>query len=213
MTTRLKLYNNALKICGERSLATLTENREPRRLLDEIWDDGGVKTCLEGGQWKFAMRAIRIDYDPSITPDFGYNRAFQKPTDWCCTSSVSIDEYFKTPYLNYTDEAGYWYSDVDFLYIKYVSDDPAWGGDLSTWTERFSNYVASYFANQIVFKLTSDKERIQLVKMELKETEREAKNHDAMAEPVKFPPEGGWNGARRGGRFRNDRGNRGSLIG
>jgi hypothetical protein len=38
--SKLKLYNDALGILGERRLASLTENREPRRVLDEVWDAG-----------------------------------------------------------------------------------------------------------------------------------------------------------------------------
>lgn len=81
MTTQLDIYNGALLHCGERFLASLTEQREPRRLLDRVWSSNGVKTCLEQGQWNFAMRTIQIDYDPSIAPSFGYARAFQKPND------------------------------------------------------------------------------------------------------------------------------------
>ena len=80
MTTQLDLYNGALLQVGERFLASLTEQREPRRLLDQVWAANGVKTCLEEGQWPFAMRTVQVDYDPSITPTFGYARVFQKPT-------------------------------------------------------------------------------------------------------------------------------------
>jgi len=38
-TSRLKLYNDALTACGESHLASLTEDREPRRLLDHVWDE------------------------------------------------------------------------------------------------------------------------------------------------------------------------------
>src|SRR4051812_14499694 len=78
-TDRLKIYNGALLICGERSLATLTENREPRRLLDQVWQEGGVQYCLEQGQWKFAMCASKFEADTSYTAQFGYTNRFQKP--------------------------------------------------------------------------------------------------------------------------------------
>ena len=92
MTTRLEIYNSALMICADRTLASLNENREPRRLLDIVFDNGGIDACLEKGQWKFAMRAVRLDFDPGITPDFGYRRAFPIPVDWVFTSSFSSDE-------------------------------------------------------------------------------------------------------------------------
>ena len=47
----LALYNIALFAIGERAIASLTESREPRRLLDEVWSRGvGATTaCLEQG--------------------------------------------------------------------------------------------------------------------------------------------------------------------
>jgi hypothetical protein len=123
--TKLTLYNDALLLCGERFLASLTEEREPRRLLDRAWDGGAVRACLEMGQWGFAMRTIQLDYDSGIQPDFGYARAFVKPTDWVLTSGLCSDEFFRSPLTRYTDEAGYWYSDLDTIYVRYVSDDVA----------------------------------------------------------------------------------------
>ena len=95
-TTKLLIYNDALMICGERKLASLTEDREPRHLLDHVWDNNGVDACLEQAQWHFAMKTVRLDYDPSVTPEFGYNRAFEKPSDWIITSpEASIQSILK----------------------------------------------------------------------------------------------------------------------
>ena len=43
MATRLQLYNRALRIIQERKLSSLTEKREPRFLLDDVWEEGGVR--------------------------------------------------------------------------------------------------------------------------------------------------------------------------
>src|SRR5438270_251157 len=83
----------AQMLCGERFLASLTEEREPRRLLDQAWASNAVRACLEMGQWNFAMRTIQIDYDSGVEPGFGYNRAFPKPTDWVNTTGVCEDEF------------------------------------------------------------------------------------------------------------------------
>jgi hypothetical protein len=48
--------------------------------------------------------------------------AFAKPTDWVDTSAVCQDEYFRVPLLQYADEVGYWFADLDEIYVKYVSD-------------------------------------------------------------------------------------------
>lgn len=211
-TTRLRLYNDALIMCGERTLASLTENREPRHLLDHVWDNDGVHACLESGQWKFAMRTVMLDYDSAVSPSFGYRRGFSKPTDWCLTSALCSDEYFNSPLLQYSDEAGYWYADLDLIYVKFVSDDAAFGGDLSTWTTKFTDFAAAHFASKIIWKLTSDDEKRDKV-MKLRGALLSiAKNHDAMADPVKFPAPGNWTSSRRG-HGRRDRGSRTNLIG
>lgn len=214
MTTRLQLYNAALRLCGERRIATLSENRESRRLLDNVWDDNGVRACLEQGQWNFAMRAQRVAYSTDVTPPFGYQRAFLKPDDWVMTAGLCADPYFKSPILQYTDERGYWYADPNEIYVRYVSDDEDFGGDLSLWTESFSDYAAAHFADKIILKLTSDKDRVAIIKRALKDGRVNALNRDAMAEPTKMPAPGTWVRSRwgRGGR-RNDGGSQSNLIG
>ena len=216
-TTRLRIYNGALTMCGERMLASLSENREPRYLLDQVWDNDGVRKCLEAGQWKFAMRTIQADYDPAITPTFGYRRAFTKPTDWINTCAFCADEYFREPLTQYSDEAGYWYAELDTVYIKYVSDDAAWGGDLSLWPGSFTDYVEAFFASKVVLKITADKEKQQAVLHPrtglLATTLLKAKSSDAMDGPTQFPPQGTWTRSRHNQNSRRDRGNRGSLTG
>lgn len=214
-TSQLEIYNAALTICGERTLHSVTglsENREPRHLLDNVWNNDGVRSCLESGQWWFAMRAIELDYTTTITPTTGYRRAFIKPTDWVVTSALTEDEYHDVPHLRYVDEAGYWYSDLDVLFIRYVSNDPNYGGDLTKWSAKFADFVSAHFASKIILKLTSDEDKRNGVFGHRKRTLLEAKNVDAMADPVKFLPSGSWTSA-RGGRSNSDRGSRHRLIG
>lgn len=212
MTTRLSVYNDALLYCGERALASLTEEREPRRLLDQVWNNGGLDDCLEQGQWYFAMRTIRIDYDTALDPEYGYQRVFSKPDDWIITCSLCSDEYFQVPLLRYTDERGYWYADEDQLYVSYVSNDSNYGSDMSLWPNTFKEFVACHFASKIAWKLTGATDKIGFIKKEREKLLTEAKNKNLMALPTTFPAKGGWSQARN--RFGSrDRGNRGSLIG
>lgn len=217
-TDRLKIYNGALLICKERSLASLTEIREPRRILDEVWNDGGVRYCLEQGQWHFAMRSARLDYEPSIAPDWGFRRGFTKPTDWVDTSAVCTDPYFKNPLLEYADEKMFWFCDLDQIYVKWVSDDANYGMDLAKWPTSFTDYVKAHFAAQIVGKLTQDEkliERITHPRTGVEAVNRtNAKNRAAMVNPTTFPSRGRWASARIGRTSGwRDGGNRNSLIG
>lgn len=212
MTTRLQLYNAALRLCGEKKISTLSEDRKPRYLLDDIWNDGGVEFCLERGFWTFAERLVRIDYDTEVTPAFGHNRAFTKPTDWVKTSGICSDEFFKTPLTEYEDRSGYWYASIDQIYVKYVSNDTTYGNDLSIWPSQFADYVAAYFASQIVAELTGDEKKKEIVSREVKDKMRDALNHNLSSKPQQFPALGRWVSARTS-YSRGDRGNRGSLIG
>lgn len=214
-TSRLILYNLSLLKAGERSIDSLTVNEESRKLLDVVWNNNGVNRCLEEGQWFFAMRTIRIDSDPTVQPDFGYRLAFQKPDDWVLTSGLCSDEYFRVPLLTYTDEAGYWYSETDPLYVRYVSSSDDYGNNLGAWPDSFTDFVAADFAWRIIAKLTDDDKRKSSVHDERKKALGKAKGKSMMSEPSAFPAQGSWTGARNGWwGNRGDRGNRGgSLIG
>jgi hypothetical protein len=205
------LYNGALLVAGERFIASLSVQEEPRRLLDQVWT-GAIKYCLEQGQWHFAMRTIQIDYDSSIEPDFGYRRAFVKPDDWVNTSGLCSDEYFTAPLTRYIDEAGYWYADLDTLYVRYVSNDSLYGMDLNKWPETFREYVEAYLASRILLKIANSEDKAEKAGKLAEKRLMVAKNKAAMAEPTSFPARGSWSSARN--RFpRRDGGGGGSLIG
>lgn len=210
--TRKLLYNDVALIVGEHLLSTLTDENEFRRNCDQVWDSGGVQTCLESGQWKFAMRTKRIDYSTVIEPDFGLKRAFEKPTDWVATSSFCSDEYLSEPILQYVDEAGVWYAEYDEIYVRYVSNDSNYGNDLTKWTAKFKDYVAAYFAYKIIMKQTGDEKKQAVVEKMMLRAMKTAKSHDAMGDPPKFPAEGGWNRSRRV-RSGRERGSQSNLIG
>lgn len=213
MSTQLDLYNAALLLCGDRFLVSLTEEREPRRLLDQAWADGAVDFCLEEGQWFFAMRGVRIDFEPSIEPDFGYRRAFTKPDDWILTAAVCEEEFFRVPLTNYFDEAGFWYSDLDTIFVRYVSNDPLFGNDMGSWPRSFYNYVAAHLASRIILKLGNDQTTKDRIDLAAKRAKQDAKNRNAMASPTLFPAQGTWSRARQRFLNRRDGGNTGRLIG
>jgi hypothetical protein len=222
-TSRLTIYTGACLLCGHRILSSLSEETEARYLLDEVWNDGGVDTCLEQAQWHFAMRSSQFDYDPSYTTDWGFQKAYVKPDDWIATSGVFSDEYLQQPLLQYADEAGFWYSDNEIIYVKYVSNDSNFGGDYSKWPGTFTEYVKAYFASRIIHKMPHSREdRIFLLGPPGQENRghvnyslMKAKNKSAMTRPTTFPQRGTWAQARRAGGYRGfrDGGNNSSLIG
>lgn len=213
MTTRLARYNKVLLELGERKLASLTESREPRRILDEAWDDDFVNYCLEQGLWNFAIRTAKLTYEPSIEPDFGYQRAFARPDDFIRLAGIASDEYFRAPLTEYSDEAGYWFSDLDEIYVRYISNDEQYGNDLSLWPATFARWFSLELAVRTCEAITGDKSKLEDLKREAKKALIDARSKDAMNEGAAFPPTGQWVSSRLGRHYRRDRGNRNSLIG
>lgn len=216
--TKLKLFNLALIEIGERELASLSADEEPRHVLDSVWDSGElVDYLLQQGHWNFASRTSEITYSPSVEPDFGYRRAFDKPSDWIRTSMLSADEYFSRPLDQYEDEAEYWFADVDTIYVKYVSNDNAYGNDLSLWPPAFTRWVTVYLASRICERLTQNASKAKELKEAADPESRsptlliQARSIDAMNEPTRYPPSGSWARSRRHGR--GDRGSSNRLIG
>jgi len=225
--SRLQIYNDALLLLGQRPIANLTVNEEGRRLLDQVWDGagqgtGGVDACLEQGQWKFATRASKFEYDTDITPEFGHQFAFAKPTDWMETVSVCTDEYFLAPLLNYSDENQFWLASVHPLYIKYISNDADYGKNLSLWPVSFREFVVAYFASRVVHKVAPGM-AAYIIGDPTKPEQRgilqsrllTAKNRDAWAGATKLMAPGSWVKSRQrygNGNWR-DGGSRASLIG
>lgn len=212
---KLALYNRALvEHLGERELASLVEAREPRRVLDTHWGSANelVAYALERGDWNFAMRAVSSTHDSGVVPTFGYQRAHVKPDDVRRLNSLASDEYFRHPlvYDEFSDEAGYWYADLDTLYVRYVSDNENYGFSSDRWTEGFKDYLVALLAFRSCERITNSRvKRGDLVSL-VRDALSNAKSVDAMDEGTKFLPYGSWVNS-RGGRRRDRRGS--SLIG
>lgn len=197
-TTKLSLYNGALRELGSRKLASLSENRESRRTLDTIWDGGFVDEVLESGLWTFAMRSIEIAYDPSVSAGFGFQYAFTKPDDFVRTAYVCQDEDFRIPVLDYADENGNWWANIDTLYIKYTSNDSSYGNDLSLWPASAVTFAELLLAKKACKRLTQSDADEDRLERKLMKAKRHAVGVDAMAGPTKFAPRGAWANARLG---------------
>lgn len=196
---RLRVYNDALLILGERRLSSVTEAREPRRVLDDIWDNGGaVLLALESGDWNFAMRTQAVAYDPGIEPAFGFRRAIPKPADLRRLVGLAADPYFAQPFTgrDYVEEASHWFTERDAVYVRYVSDDDAYGMDGAKWTEHFVKYLGAYHAAEACERITNSATKVQRAEAKMKESLRNARGRDAMDRGSQFPPVGSWVRAR-----------------
>lgn len=204
VATKASLFQGAQRLLKDRKLSTaeITGNtREPARILNDIWDSGAVDDCLQSAQWKFGTRTIFTTASPSIEPDFGYQFAFDKPTDWIRTTGVWMDAMMNTPLTSYRDEAGYLFSSLENIYFSYISNDAQYGGDLSLWPPNFVRFVEAHLAAYAAGPLTErGRELWAFRKMMLSE----ASATDAMSDPTKHLPIGSWVKARLSGGYRSN---------
>lgn len=197
MTTKLELYGDALLILGQERIASLAEASAARFALDDAYAKA-VAYCLEQGFWNFAMRSVQIDSSASVDPTFGYSYAFTKPSDFVRLLSMSNEETMTTPLMDFVDEAGYWYSNSDPMFAKYVSNDTAYGLDLSLWPETFADYVAHRLAVKTCKRITGSNPDADMLTKE-KRALADSRSKDAMNEPPKYPPTGTWVRSRNNG--------------
>jgi len=206
---RLDIYNGALLRLASRKLATLSEARESRRVLDQYWGAQNkiVSYALERGDWNFALRSRQIEAETSVEAEWGWQHAFAKPTDVRRLSALSGDERMKSPLTadGYSDERGYWLSDTDPLYVRYVSDDTLYGFNSGVWTEGFIDYLEARLAWLSCNRITNDKGLKQMLEGEMKTALSNAKSVDAMGEGIKFLPTGSWARSRSAGSRTKDR--------
>ena len=203
MATKLGLYNGALREINQRKLASLTEPREPRYALDDVYDDA-IQHCLEQGQWKFAIRSVEIAASTSIDPVFGFANAFERPADWLRTAAICENDRFEPPLDRYLDESGYWFADVNPIYVRFVSCDDQYGLDLSAWPSLFTRYVEIYLASRIAGQITNSSDLVDRLEKRARQAKTEAASNDAMNGPAGRIPAGSWALSRGGSR--SDRG-------
>lgn len=214
MATQLGIYNNALRFLGETKLSALSDDRDSRFTMDDVWADSFVNKVLEQGYWYFAKRSAQFNSDPLVKPPYGLAKAFEQPSDWVRTAAVCSDPYYNVPITAFADEAGFWFTDIDPIYVSYISNDAKYGNNLAIWPETFNEFAGAYMAYKVGAKTTSSEEKVTMLEKNQRRLLIEARSKAAMNESASFLPMGSWTRSRIGrnaGGF--DRGSRTSLIG
>lgn len=154
MATKLQVYNHTLLLMKERRLASLTEDRESRRILDEFYDQA-VQFCLEQGLWKWAMRRASLTQNGAGL--YGFTYTFDKPSDFLHLYTASEASDFDPPLVyNFVDEGAFFYANATPLYIRYTSNATNRGADLARWPQGFMEFVCSELGAWAAFAITGN---------------------------------------------------------
>lgn len=196
-TSKLEIYQRAIVHCKQTPVTSLSENNEARRLCDLHYAPM-LQSLMEAGFWTHAMRTAEITVNTSVTPAFGYAYAHDIPTDFVRKYVVSASETIDPPLDYHSDgrayliEAGYLWSDATPLYLRYTSNDSAYGLDLSRWPERLTEAACTELACRIVPKLTGSSE-LQSNLMSLKAMALgKANTFEALQQPTQTSRPGRW---------------------
>ena len=199
MATKLGIYNKALVALGDSvPLASLAENRTARRTLDVVWDNGVLDYCLEQGLWSFATRSQEITTSTTIVPAFGYQYAFEVPTDFMGMNSIWTDARFQSALEVYAIEANVIYADYGTIYLKYVSNASTYGGNLARLPGTFGDYVSSRLAFEAEPLITNSLAVNQKLDKQQQGALLTALNRDKRDKPRENLPIGNWTKARMG---------------
>lgn len=200
------LYDLALTELGERRLKSLSDDLPSRYVLDTVWDEMQFPVCaLEDGQWRHAVRTVKLVYDSTISPDFGYQYAFPQPSDFVRLVAISADQYFYNPLTDYEYENDYFFTSFQDLYMRYVSSDESYGLDYSKWSPAFIQYTYLKLAYHAAPRIVQDMKKREAVIKHLERAMTKAFGKDAANRPTVFIGKGGWNKARMTSYYRRDR--------
>lgn len=197
MADRLSIYRGALTLLGGANISSLSEDIPAKRALDAAWTNS-VAYMLEQGMWNFAIRTIELPYSEDVEPLFGFRHAFSKPDDWLRTVSIAETADFWEGLRRYEDETQYWHADQETIFVRYVSNDEAYGWNVGAWRQTFSKALEAYLAFESALPVASDRGNRSDVFTLFKQRLSDAKSKDAVDERVRMKPPGRWTRSRLG---------------
>jgi hypothetical protein len=196
MTTKQKLYDIALGTYVGTQKVSLAENVGSRNALDAVYDSA-LLYMLEQGLWKFALRTVNLT--PLRSAAAAHRQyAYPLPEDFVRLARISPTQRLglNDQLEDYVEENGFWLTDVNTLWVQYVSSDPDYGLNLDLYPANYEQAVASWLAYQSTLSINKDRgDRSDLLKLH-NLTLSNSRRLDAVDEAVKQKPAGRWPRAR-----------------
>lgn len=189
--SQLGIYNRALAYLGQRKLASLQENREPLRYMNDEYAKNN-EFCLSEGNWVWSMKLVELQASTTVVPNFGYAFAFPKPADVNHTYQVSDNEVFDPLLRYFTDMNNIWYADITPIYVAYVSNETNYGLNLAMWSDPFFEFVACRLAWLCAPRILQDRGKVAAIAKDLKLAKAVAVNKDSQNTPPGKIPFGTW---------------------
>lgn len=200
-TTKLDLYKRAIRNCEQTPISSLTEVVEARLRCDDFYDSV-LEWILEQQFWRSAMRTVKIELDEAVDPAFAYDYAHTLPTDFVRKQVISSDEFLQYPIDEqlggsaYQMEGGYIWANITPIYMRYVSNDAAYGYDLTKWTDGMAEAFGYELGGRVAPFLTGSTVKAEeLLEKAIAKAGR-AGTFDSLQQTTSRVREGNWSSVR-----------------
>jgi len=183
-----KIYNKAFFILGLDEITTNNDDSLRRIKADVVIGTGLVATVLEDTGWTFALTSSKLSFDPSLEPEWGFNRVYTKPNDMHRLDGIYTDNFFQNPLKDYIDEGDLWYCGLDEIFVQYVNT--SFLTSVDDWPRYFANVLSGEIAVLLAPGMAPD--FIEYAEEKKAEFMREAASTDAMSGPPQRIRTGSW---------------------
>lgn len=196
MATKLQVWKQALVHLEKETINDTVDTEVTAvNVFANAWD-GVVEEAFNEGDWNIFKVSAALSLNLVVTPSSGWTYVFDYPADYLRTVSVSLSPYFNNGYMNFVDEGGYLHSNVNTLYLRYISN--AFVDDVDKWPTMFWRYVALKLAFETCGRLTGGTGLRDRLEKQVEKALRKAKSVDARNENNKQLGPGSWLRARHG---------------
>jgi len=156
MSTKLALYNQALLVIGAERLLDITEEREVRFRLDDIYDLGAVRHTLKYAAPDFARRTAHLT-SPAASTSGGFKYSHSLPDDFLSiltdgenNQQIYQDECLDVSLRRFLREGSTIVADHADIYLRYVADVQ----DISEWSPEYVRLVAAYMGMELAQRMS-----------------------------------------------------------
>ena len=148
---KLGIYNDALLLLGQTSLASETEDREIRYKLDDTYNLNAVDYCLELSQPTFANKTIELN-SALASSEHDLDSVHTLPSDYISIVGVYSDSKLDQEISRYLLEDDTLACEYPTIYLRYTSN----GYELSKWSAAFAYLVSVYLATKLALRYAPD---------------------------------------------------------
>lgn len=214
MPSPTDIANRALAHLGQNRVTSIDERTVEADIIRDVYDEVR-KGALRAHPWNFAIRRAVLGPD-TTAPAFGWRFRFRKPAanerefhaGWLRTLTIHdtdraeqgrYHDIGRDPQIPYEDEGGFFLSNVDTLYLRYVADIP----DINRWDSLAREYFALTLGAEVAIRFTESNTRQSTLYEMAGRKLVQARAVDGMDTPSRQYPIGSWERARIGGFFSN----------